>query len=1799
MSPADPVITDTTPQPGAGGGAPNVTSQPLGGTATDAQEFPQAPATAESTTTPPVTTPAAPAVSATPDSAPTNAFQSKVTQLQKAGFNNQEISEWSAKRGGQLLAAGFNQDEVNKYMGIKTPDMSGVQDMVKQNLEQEGESKNIMAFPQMLDKAFGMPVSSIADTGKLPDGFVMSPAVRGHLMDAYQKGTATDAGDFMQQAVPSAVETAKQHGFLYDVSNLLSSTNPPRSTAPGVDEFAQPREQLGDIGEGLEGTGLKIAGAGVKGLGAYVNDKFLSSIGSAIQNESAKHQATSIPGQMASGLGYAAFGEAGPFIAGAAEGSARTQELETKGVDKGTAVAGGLLTGLATTGAFKIPMGKFENGPVAEGASDAAKAAVGKITASNVAKAVIKSGLVGAGQYGTDEIGTQQLLKSQGYDKLADQYAPTLQGAAGNAAFMVGAHSGMEMLGHAFKSGAPTAQDFTDHSLVMFGHDGEQKGADTLRDIYKETGVVPGQVLQDATQNAEVAKSVLAGEVPKAYEHLKEPPPEAAEESEAAKPAPPKGVQYSDLDPKSDQFQFEKELAAEHGIELQPTPKEGAAQKSAPDSAFNGDTAYMLGRAFEHSDSVGMTNVGMRPEEIAGLEKDGLATDGSMSQEQYAKYEEERGDRLSGKSKGTSNRAEPTPKEAGAEVSPHTEENKSLGLEDDEIPYLRPAAPEAPTTPVSDDLKLVAHNLYGKETEAGSQVIDAIRKEVARLNPQAESRIYDALKIGGTEPVSGAFFKDVSKNDISNVVGVSLEGNTDPIGTARHEVIHSLKRMNLLSGDEWGTLEKAAEDGNWIEKHDIESRYGEAVKDRKGLLEEAVADEFIKNRQDGFKSLPEPVRALFQKIQQFLDALGDHLRQIFGKDATAQDIFSRIERGDVGERSPTRPNQEAETAFKKEKGPEHENPTDSVQHDFRVSKAGDIGEVYRGFGEGSGERSSAITTEVGKETVTGVSSAAERGKLEAEQNLKTPQEIIETMKGDPAEFSAYTAARHAITQSILGREPSMSLDLARKITEEGRQKYEPIFKELHKMRLIDQATKVPSPSERINSQSVAKKLVAVLPKAEKLEDSSTLKSALKRAANTRRWWWNDYHMFVDKLTGGDPELNKAFSVTENFRNEKSGLIGSATKLNEAIAEARGNKDVSEVKRQQFRDLRREYIKDEATGKARTFINNRGEEVKLKFSKAEARDMLHVLDQKTAYESLTSKDSKKGYTNEMLDAVKNLLDPEDIAQVQAQKQFLKEYYDKVAPVYKSMEGKELPKIEGYYPLAREGIAPPSSIDQMLNPFYGESNIEPSFTKERTDNVFDIPQRADTNVLLQHIAKVEKYVAFGEKVRDLESVLNDRDVSRLTNEHLGKDFSEYMRDHLKTFTNNGIRDYNPALRALNSIYGNFAFAKLAGKALLGAKHFSLITGFISHVPPGDFVAGLLDFAKHPQEAIKNLMTSPVMQDRYKNYDSSMENKVIAQQAQQYSTWLGRQLKNPDFLHFMMSMGQFGHQAATMIGGHAYYKYLTKEGMSHEAALRKVEDLTNETQQSGDADRMAMAQKNEVTRIANMFLSAPAGILRTEQRVISDFAKNIANDNSGSNVARETAKLAYKMVVLHAGTALLFQAFNSAFASDKDAKKEYEAKAAVGPLDGLPMVGNIINGIAAGLFHTKEAQYGVGMPGLLGGIQQTYQDANNAFTKVHKMMGDPDKDFAKFKTWLEVMGAMSKPAADVSSFAGIPDYFTTNLPQAVSDLQHGNLGEAGLATAGYPKTVSSPNTLKQEEKEKPKVRRIRKQPTTEESN
>lgn len=206
-------------------------------------------------------------------------------------------------------------------------------------------------------------------------------------------------------------------------------------------------------------------------------------------------------------------------------------------------------------------------------------------------------------------------------------------------------------------------------------------------------------------------------------------------------------------------------------------------------------------------------------------------------------------------------------------------------------------------------------SFFPKEwTDAEAGVVRAVDEVLEKILPQAkfyEKYAVTDILVGG-HSVSGLYTMYSERIPIIQYALSSL----DPLGTARHEAIHHLRRMGFFTRAEWSVLQNIAIKEGWVykERHGPGSSIYDRHKGRAGvslLLEEAIADEFkYWKRKPG--DYPAEVNTIFEKLRKFLADLKQKFEELRSKNPAVEAIFEKIESGEIGSRKPTGPLDPAE-----------------------------------------------------------------------------------------------------------------------------------------------------------------------------------------------------------------------------------------------------------------------------------------------------------------------------------------------------------------------------------------------------------------------------------------------------------------------------------------------------------------------------------------------------------------------------------------------------------------------------------------------------------------------------------------------------------------------------------------------------------------------------------------------------------------------------------------------------------------------------------------------------------------------
>ena len=151
---------------------------------------------------------------------------------------------------------------------------------------------------------------------------------------------------------------------------------------------------------------------------------------------------------------------------------------------------------------------------------------------------------------------------------------------------------------------------------------------------------------------------------------------------------------------------------------------------------------------------------------------------------------------------------------------------------------------------------------------------------------------------------------------LDKLIEISMD-EPKPIQTMRHESMHALRDLEFFTPQQWNALTERA-NKQWVKEY-LEDQTAEVEVDGKmqtmsrleayrklgysqeAIIEEAVADAFGAYDR-GAKPPPGLIAALFKKLQNFFKNFGQALRGAGFE--SSEDIFERVERGELKSRKP-------------------------------------------------------------------------------------------------------------------------------------------------------------------------------------------------------------------------------------------------------------------------------------------------------------------------------------------------------------------------------------------------------------------------------------------------------------------------------------------------------------------------------------------------------------------------------------------------------------------------------------------------------------------------------------------------------------------------------------------------------------------------------------------------------------------------------------------------------------------------------------------------------------------------------
>ena len=465
----------------------------------------------------------------------------------------------------------------------------------------------------------------------------------------------------------------------------------------------------------------------------------------------------------------------------------------------------------------------------------------------------------------------------------------------------------------------------------------------------------------------------------------------------------------------------------------------------------------------------------------------------------------------------------------------------------------------------------------------------------------------------------------------------------------------------------------------------------------------------------------------------------------------------------------------------------------------------------------------------------------------------------------------------------------------------------------------------------------------------------------------------------------------------------------------------------------------------------TFKNNIGQEVEIKINRDEMIKRYMEFQDPTLADSFRDGNN---YSEEIKDAITAELTDQEKSLADKQMEIYRDQHAKINPLYRKMYGVDLPFNQFYSPIMREGY----KIDtkEGFQTFLDEASYRKAVTSKsfitRQKNSLPIAKQGSLEALDRHITQTNYFIAWAEKIRQLDSIFADSGVRTAIKEEFG---DSLLRQIMKT-----IEDLAYKRRIRGDIHGSvnwfrkkFTMGALMLKPSLAAKQMVSTAAYLEKLSAVEFTTGILDFWRNPVRNYQTMAKESIF-IRSRGKGGEIERDIRAAMTtdvyKRFSTI-------HSFWDMAMMNIRLGDKGAIVTGAWAMRRAGLNKGQTITEIVREYEEFSSETQQSADISQLSAVQKGGTFSVLfTMFKSSQRQYLAKEVNAVKTLFQK------GGTSPKNIAKVARVLAIYHVLLPVLFQWVSNFGGWDEDDRKEYLRAGILGSLNGLFLFGDIVDGI-----------------------------------------------------------------------------------------------------------------------------------------
>jgi len=441
------------------------------------------------------------------------------------------------------------------------------------------------------------------------------------------------------------------------------------------------------------------------------------------------------------------------------------------------------------------------------------------------------------------------------------------------------------------------------------------------------------------------------------------------------------------------------------------------------------------------------------------------------------------------------------------------------------------------------------------------------------------------------------------------------------------------------------------------------------------------------------------------------------------------------------------------------------------------------------------------------------------------------------------------------------------------------------------------------------------------------------------------------------------------------------------------------------------------------------------------------------------------------------------------------------YTEVNPVYRELEGKDLPYRENYspfIPVKDNKNDPDINMIELMGGRITSSSVGNKAPLKELSGLSTLDNLGDVFIYDRYVSDMSHYIGFAKTVRDAQTIFRDSRVRAAITKRDGSSVLTNIGTHLDVFAAGKIEAaqngaFSSIHKYISRMYAGSLFAQPKRTAI------QMLSGmlYITEMPGKEMMAGILDLRRAWKSGeLEVILNTDYMRERGINpsRDMKLASDVILEQQ---NVLQRKFIDNPRLTDVAGIFVKLGDRGGIMAGAWGLYRHYTKNlKMDKVAALERTMNFVNNTQQSQDLSQMStgLMSGHPLIRLGSMYVHTPQQYFNNYWDALVSSGR-ISKGELAKTIAAYHAMAASYTFVQTAGKATAATLFTSFLA---------------GPVsNGMPFIreglSSIVGAVMANVFDEPKTSGQSMYP-----LQRWFSDIISVINMVNDIMVDgPDAD------------------------------------------------------------------------------------------